>query len=148
VNAQLIALSKISRAEENESGLWGRLRHLEENAHTTIRISGLPMKVLAASATIIRDDIHLVYTYIDLRRGTLRIALSADETDGVHGSGAIGSAGDFHTTGNGSSEVIFERLPAEIWEMASPSVVSDPLSQGVKQAFDPHNILNPGILGD
>jgi len=148
VNAQLIALSRISRPEEKESGLWGRLRHLEANAHTTIRISGLPTKVLAAAATIIRDDIHLVYTYIDPRRGTLRIALSTDATDGVQGTGAIGSAGDFHTTGNGSSEVIFEKLPVEIWQMISPSVVSDPLSQGVKRAFDPHTILNPGILGD
>jgi glycolate oxidase FAD binding subunit len=148
VNAQLIALSKISRPEEKESGLWGRLRHLEANAHTTIRISGLPTKVLAGSATIIRDDIHLVYTYMDPRRGTLRIVLSADETGGVHSTGAIGSAEDFHTSGNGSSEVIFEKLPADIWQTISPSVVSDPLSQGVKRAFDPHNILNPGILGD
>jgi glycolate dehydrogenase FAD-binding subunit len=148
VNAQLIALSKVSRPEESESGLWGRLRQLEANAHTTIRISGLPTKVLAGSATIIRDDIHLVYTYIDPRRGTLRIALGTDETDGVQSTSAIGSAGDFRTTGNGSSEVIFERLPAEIWQMISPSVVSDQLSQGVKRAFDPHTILNPGILGD
>ena len=148
VNAQLSALSHISRPEEKETSLWGRLRRLEANAHTTIRISGLPMKVLAGSATIIRDDIHLVYTYIDPRRGTLRIALSTDETDGVQSTGAIGSAGDFHTTGNGYSEVIFEKLPAEIWEGISPSVVSDSLSLGVKRAFDPHNILNPGILGD
>ena len=148
VNAQLIALSQISRPEENESSLWGRLRQLEANAHTTIRISGLPAKVLAAAATIIRDDIHLVYTYMDPRRGTLRIVLRADETDGVQSSDAIGSAGDFHTTGNGSSELIFEKLPAEIWQTISPSVVSDQLSQGVKRAFDPHTILNPGILGD
>jgi glycolate oxidase FAD binding subunit len=148
VNAQLIALSHISRPEEEESSLWGRLRNLEANAHTTIRISGLPTKVLAAAATIIRDDIHLVYTYMDPRCGTLRIVLRADETDGVHTTGTIGSAGDFHTTGNGYSEVIFEKLPAEIWEGISPSVVSDSLSHGVKRAFDPHNILNPGILGD
>ena len=148
VNAQLIALSQISRPEEKESSLWGRLRNLETNAHTTIRISGLPTKVLAGSATIIRDDIHVVYTYIDPRRGALRIVLSADETGDVHRTGAIGLTEDFHVTGNGSSELIFEKLPAEIWQTISPSVVSDPLSQGVKRAFDPHNILNPGILGD
>jgi len=148
VNAQLIALSKVAQPEENELGLWVRLRQLEANAHTTIRISGLPTKVLAGSATIIRDDIHLVYTYIDPRRGTLRIALSTDETNSVQSAGTIGSAGDFHTTGNGYSEVIFEKLPPEIWQMISPSVVTDQLSQGVKRAFDPHTILNPGILGD
>jgi FAD/FMN-containing dehydrogenase len=30
----------------------------------------------------------------------------------------------------------------------SPSVVADPLSQGLKNAYDPQRILNPGILGD
>jgi hypothetical protein len=31
--------------------------------------------------------------------------------------------------------------------MLSPSVVGDRISQGIKGAFDPSNILNPGILG-
>ena len=48
----------------------------------------------------------------------------------------------------GSSEVIFEKLPAEVWAHVSPTVVADPLSQGIKRAYDPHDILNPGILGD
>jgi glycolate oxidase FAD binding subunit len=147
VNAQLIALSHISRPEEEESSLWGRLRNLEANAHTTIRISGLPTRVLAGSATIIRDDIPLVYTYMDPRRGALRIVLAADQAGGVHSTSAIGSTEEFQT-GNGSSEVIFEKLPAEIWQTISPGVVSDPLSRGIKRAFDRHNILNPGILGD
>ena len=44
--------------------------------------------------------------------------------------------------------MIFEKLPPDIWSAVSPSVVSDPLSQGIKRAYDPRNILNPGILGD
>jgi len=43
--------------------------------------------------------------------------------------------------------VIFEKLPADVWPVVSPSVASDPLSRGIKRAYDPHNILNPGILG-
>ena len=43
--------------------------------------------------------------------------------------------------------VIFERLPHAAWASVSPSVASDRLSQGIKRAFDPSNILNPGILG-
>jgi FAD/FMN-containing dehydrogenase len=50
---------------------------------------------------------------------------------------------------DGSSKVIFEKLPsAEIWAQVSPSAVADPLSQGIRKAYDPSNILNPGILGD
>ena len=44
--------------------------------------------------------------------------------------------------------MIFEKLPPEVWAVVSPSAVSDPLSRGIKKAYDPHNILNPGILGD
>jgi FAD/FMN-containing dehydrogenase len=43
---------------------------------------------------------------------------------------------------------VFEKLPPELWAAVSPSVVGDSLSQGIKRAYDPHNILNPGILGD
>ena len=46
------------------------------------------------------------------------------------------------------AHAIFERLPADVWKEVSPSVVSDELSQRIKRAFDPHHILNPGILGD
>jgi glycolate oxidase FAD binding subunit len=148
VNAQVSALSRIARPDEHDPGLWPRLRRLEENAHTTIRMSGLPTKALAGAATIIRDDIPLVYTYMDARGGALRIVLKGDETAGDQSTGVSGSAGDFHASRNGSSEVIFEKLPAEVWQVVSPSVVSDPLSQGIKRAYDPFNILNPGILGD
>jgi FAD/FMN-containing dehydrogenase len=43
---------------------------------------------------------------------------------------------------------VFERLPADTWATISPSVVADALSQGIKRAYDPFNVLNPGILGD
>jgi hypothetical protein len=67
---------------------------------------------------------------------------------GDGGISAISASQDLHKNGGESSEVIFEKLPPEVWSGVSPSVVSDGLSQGVKRAFDPHNILNPGILGD
>jgi len=42
--------------------------------------------------------------------------------------------------------VIGERLPAPAWTSV-PSAVDDALSQRARAAFDPHAILNPGILG-
>jgi FAD/FMN-containing dehydrogenase len=41
---------------------------------------------------------------------------------------------------------IVERAPAPIWPEL-PSATSDALSAGVRRAFDPDGILNPGILG-
>jgi len=43
--------------------------------------------------------------------------------------------------------VIFESLPRDLWAKLSPSAISDRVSQGIKKAFDPFDILNRGILG-
>lgn len=148
VRSQVNALSHIARLEEKESAIWTRLRQLDGGAHTTIRIVSMPLRFLATSARILADDIPGIYTCIDPHRGVLRIVVGAGGENGDGGAAAIGESIDFHEGGIGSSEVIFEKLPPEVWSAVSPSVVSDGLSQGVKRAFDPHNILNPGILGD
>jgi hypothetical protein len=64
-------------------------------------------------------------------------------------SGDEGVSLDFPSDGQGvATSVIFEKLPADVWPVVSPSVASDLLSRGIKKAYDPHNVLNPGILGD
>lgn len=147
VAEQLIMLSRIARPEEVESRVWTVLRGLDGNADSVVRISSLPVRFLATSDTILTDDLPGVYTCIDPRRGVMRIVVSGNQEGGDAGT-ALDASGDFRTDGGGSSGVIFEKLPAEIWADVSPSVVADPLSQGIRRAYDPHNILNPGILGD
>ena len=44
--------------------------------------------------------------------------------------------------------LIFEKLPEDVWPVVSPGVAADSLSRGVKTVFDPHDLLNPGILGN
>ena len=43
---------------------------------------------------------------------------------------------------------IFERLPTTLWSSLAPSAVNDRLSRGIRAAFDPHRLLNTGILGE
>ncbi|MDE3214863.1 MAG: FAD-binding protein [Gemmatimonadota bacterium] len=43
--------------------------------------------------------------------------------------------------------LVAETLPADAWA-AMPCMVDDRLSRGVRAAFDPARILNPGILGE
>ncbi len=148
VGAQLSALSQIGRPEEVESRVWTALRELDGNADSVVRIASLPVRFLGASAKILTDDLPGIYTYIDPRRGVMRIVVGGNRENGEAGTRSIGASDDFRTDGGGSSEVIFEKLPAEVWAQVSPSVVADPLSQGIRKAYDPHNILNPGILGD
>jgi glycolate oxidase FAD binding subunit len=146
VRAQTGALSQVARPKEVESSAWVRLRTLEGKAHTTVRISGLPQRFLNASARIVRDDIPGIFSYMDPRRGTLRIVVGADR--GADDDRMIGASSTFHPDKSESSDVIFEKLHPDVWPAVSPSAISDALSQGIKRAYDPHNILNPGILGD
>ena len=145
VTAQLIALSQISRPEEVESRIWTALRQLDRKAESVVRFSSLPGRFAGAAARILSDDLRGIYTCIDPRRGMMRVVVGGN---GEAGAPAIDVSNDFHTDGSGSTEVIFEKLPAEVWAHVSPTVVADPLSQGIRKAYDPHNILNPGILGD
>jgi len=41
-----------------------------------------------------------------------------------------------------------ERLPPALWRPLAPGTMAHPLSRGVRHAFDPCRILNPGIHGD
>lgn len=148
VAEQLIALSQIARPEEVEPGTWTALRELDAKADSVVRISNLPMQFLGTSARILSDDLPAVYTCIDPRRGVMRIVVGTNGEGGDDGSIASGTSIEFGTVGSGSSEVIFEKLPPDVWSQVSPSVVADPLSQGIKRAYDPHGILNPGILGE
>jgi glycolate oxidase FAD binding subunit len=148
VRAQVNALSQISRPLEMESAVWVRLRQLDRDAHTTVRVVSLPQRFLAASARILGEDVPGIYTCIDPRRGVLRLVVGAESANSDGGVSTLGASQDLHVNGAEGSAVIFEKLPADVWSEVSASVVSDALSQGIKRAYDPHNILNPGILGD
>jgi glycolate oxidase FAD binding subunit len=145
VDSQLIALSQIGQTEEIESRVWSSLRELDNNADSVVRISSLPARFFGAAAEILTDDLPGVYTCIDPRRGVMRLVVRGNGEVSVP---AIEASSDWNSNGAGSTEVIFEKLPADIWADVSPSVVADPLSQRIRKAYDPHRILNPGILGD
>ena len=142
VKAQAAGLAQIANIHEIDSGAWSALRQLDNGTHTSLRISSLPQRIVAAAARILSDDVDGVLTSIDPRRGVIRILAGPTAS----GDSSHGIAGGIERTD--SSELVFEKLPAELWASVSPSVVADALSQGIKRAYDPHNILNPGILGN
>lgn len=145
VKAQVSALSQVARPQEVETKIWLGVRQLDGNAHSTIRISSLPQRVVGHAARMLHEDIPAIRTCIDPRRGTVRIivAPSSDEANRDKSpSPAVQQDDADHT-----SEVIYEKLPADVWPQVSPSVVTDRLSRGIKSAYDPRNVLNPGILG-
>jgi glycolate oxidase FAD binding subunit len=146
VEAQLKALSRMAGLQEIETQIWTTVRSLEGSAASVIRISSLPMRIIGTAPRILEEEVPGVYVTIDPRRGVMRVAAGV-ATNGAETEVEAASFGNSKDSEE-SSEVIFEKLPAELWSQVSPSVVADPLSRGIKKAYDPFDILNPGILGD
>jgi glycolate oxidase FAD binding subunit len=149
VESQLNALSQLARAEEVDRSIWTKFRGLDREADSVIRISSLPTRFLGTAAGIVADSPPDVIISINPRRGVMRLATlqarNSSSTDSVEPGMSI----DVREDGKSSDTVlIFEKLPEDVWPVVSPSVVADSLSRGVKAVFDPHNILNPGILGN
>jgi FAD/FMN-containing dehydrogenase len=46
------------------------------------------------------------------------------------------------------ASLVAERLPAALWASLVPPAATDDLSRGIRAAFDPDHLMNPGILGE
>ena len=149
VESQLKALSELARAEEVDRSFWTRFRELDREADSVIRISSLPTRFLGTAASIVADSPPDVIISINPRRGVMRLATLQGKNPSSGESVESGKPIEVPEYGKGSDTVlVFEKLPEEVWPVVSPSVVSDSLSRGVRSVFDPHNLLNPGILGN
>lgn len=148
VEVQLKTLSQLVRIEEVKQSTWTTFREMDNDAESVIRISALPSRFLGTAASILADIQPRVVVSINLRRGVMRLVTRGDG-DQSPANNVDAVSANFQTDGQSAgTSVIFEKLPAEVWPVVSPSVASDTLSRGIKKAYDPHNILNPGILGD
>ena len=143
VNAQRSAIEALGGAREMDQSIWQRLRNIEETMETTpivVRLSCLPGKVAEvwSEARSIIDQAAGAVMHATPSLGICRCVLPPSVEMNVVDRLAHLAA---------RPTVIFERLPKNAWETLAPSVVADPLSRRVKNAFDPLGILNPGILG-
>jgi hypothetical protein len=149
VNAQRSALESLGGVREIDPVVWRRMRAIDDateddwdSPHTPIvvRISGLPQRVAQiwtdARNTLAGIDGALMHATPSL--GIIRCILPAGTPLLFLERLANASPG---------AMIVYERLPSHMWASLSPSVVSDRISQRLKRAFDPSNILNPGILG-
>lgn len=149
VEVQIRALSQFARTEEVEQSTWTAFRDMDRDSESVIRISTLPFRFLGAAASILADIQPRVVISISLGRGVMRLVTRGDGDQNPANTVDADVSVNFPTDGqNAGTTVIFEKLPADVWPVVSPGVVSDPLSRGIRKAYDPHNILNPGILGD
>ena len=137
VRAQRGVLATFGDAEPRSSDVWQILRGAEPSAAIVARLSTRPSRVAevwtqAREAVAGAEGALLIAS---IGRGVVRCIVP----EAAHDTARRLASCD--------ATVIFERLPADLWSELAPSPVSDRLSRGVKDRFDPSHVLNPGVLG-
>ncbi|MEP6690497.1 MAG: FAD-binding protein [Gemmatimonadaceae bacterium] len=137
VRAQQAVLGALGPARACSTTAWDTLRACEPGGAATLRLSRAPSRI-GELWRVARCAGGETLVHASLVRGVVRCIVPSADAAAV---GALVAAA--HPT---RTTVIGERLPAPVWSDV-PSRVADALSMGVKQAYDPAGILNPGLLG-
>jgi glycolate oxidase FAD binding subunit len=145
VSAQLYELASLGESLSAPDDCWEQLRALDAESAATFRcatpLADLPRAWDAlGGATDAGDELPRHGTVM---RGIIRCMVPAAAGSGASHYEDLAAL----MRPAGSTRMIPERLSADAWDRLAPSPVNDPISRGVKQAFDPANVLNPGILG-
>jgi glycolate dehydrogenase FAD-binding subunit len=142
VTAQRAALGALGDVQEVAAGVWTAMRTAEPAEATVVRCSSTVARFhevwLAADRLATAGD---GYAHASMLRSSTRVVLS-------HNEGALPDGALELLRGASRDTRVFERLPAALWPVLAPSRAMDRLSAGVRSAFDPHRLLNPGILGE
>ena len=142
VTAQRAALGGLGDVLEVPDGVWTAIRTAEPAEATVVRFSSTVARFhevwLAADRLATAGD---GYAHASVLRSSARVVLA-------HNDGALPDGVLELLRGATRDTRIFERLPAPLWPVLAPSRATDRLSTGVRAAFDPHHLLNPGILGE
>lgn len=147
VSAQLAELASLGETVAAPEDCWERLRALDGNATATLRFS-TPLTDLPILWDALGDgsgEGHELLRHATVMRGIVRCLVRAPAGSGQTRHDAL-SALSALAQPLESARMIPERL-GDAWSRLAPSSVNDPISRRVKQAFDPGNVLNPGILG-
>ncbi|MBA3342981.1 MAG: FAD-binding oxidoreductase [Gemmatimonadaceae bacterium] len=141
VAAQLQAFASLG-AVEVPTSIWSRFRIADDGAAAVIRLSVLPARIaeLWNNTRNVLAATEGAMTQASAGLGIVRCILPAPAAASAELLSRLISSTERCT-------VIPERLPAAAWTSLAPTFVSDRLSLGIKRAFDPSGILNPGILG-
>lgn len=144
VRAQREQLRSLGEAHEGDASVWHRLRVLEPASAAVVRLSRRPSTFAATWRTAMRMVERwtaAAYCHGDPGRGVARVVLPLTKQIG---DAELRSALQIPFEGSR----IYERMPPALWNVLSSSAIRGQLERGIKEAFDPRNVLNPGILGE
>ena len=145
VRAASASATALGPSRDVDGAVWKALAASEPARAAVIRLSTAPSRsaVLWERAAAIVERASGV-AHATLPRGVVRCILpvhGASEEEYARLRGIIGSLQHLASS-------VVERLPAALWPALVPAAAADPLSVGVRNAFDPDRLLNPGILGE
>jgi glycolate oxidase FAD binding subunit len=140
IAAQRESLSALGGMSDADDSLWNALRAVEDAAAAaaTVRFSVTPSRLADLWTSATKPGDAEVYATSTPRLGIVRCSVAPDAAEELV-SRVRSDMPD--------CTVVFESLPATLWPTMSPTVIADRLSAGIRRAFDPRGILNPGILG-
>jgi len=143
VRAQREQLRSVGDARDVEPEIWLRARVAEPARAAVVRLSQLPSRFATTwcDAGRITERWPGSYRHGDPGRGVVRVVLPVDESTS---NGSLRAALEVPFEGTR----IYERLPAALWPALAPTAMHGAIDRGVKAAFDPHHLLNPGVLGE
>lgn len=142
VSAQLEELASLGESVDAPADWPERLRSLDGDATATLRFSTPLTDLPILWDTLADGESDGLLRHATVMRGIVRCLLQSSAGAERAPSEALSAIAQPLE----SARLIPERL-GDSWNRLAPSAVNDPLSRRVKQAFDPENVLNPGILG-
>lgn len=135
VQAQRATLAALGDTADVDAGVWTRLRECEAIDSFVWRASDRPSRLATLVAEHLRGhEAPGLFMHASVGRGVARFVAPL----GAFDVGRRDRRETAHT-------IVLERAPSVLWQR-STDVALNRLTEGVKRAFDPHDILNPGIL--
>jgi glycolate oxidase FAD binding subunit len=143
VRAQREQLRTLGDVREADGNVWQKLRIAEPSRAAAVRLSRKPSLFAETWSDASRIALRVpgAFALGDPGRGTVRLVLPLGNDSAESDLSAI-----LDIPFDGSR--IYERLPARLWSALAPQIAHGRLERDIKAAFDPHHVLNPGILGE
>jgi glycolate oxidase FAD binding subunit len=145
VNAARESASSLGEMHDASASVWDALAAIEPAGAAVIRLSTTPSRVAPLwerAASIVERAGGAAHA--TLQRGVIRCILPVDAASDEENARLRGIIGALQHLGTS----VVERLPAQLWPALVPPASMDALSVGVRNAYDPDRLLNPGILGE
>jgi FAD/FMN-containing dehydrogenase len=144
VRATLQSLVTLGEARQVDGDVWPRLSVRDGAGTAVVRLSTRPSRMapLWERVTTMLERVG-GEAHATPRRGVIRCIIPVGATDEEFARlrGIIGAL-------RVDANLVAERLPAPLWASSIPPAATDILSRGIRAAFDPDHLLNPGILGE